>query len=105
MAVRVGCCGFPQGMKEYFGQFEVVEVQQTFYRPPSLTTAQRWRELAPPSFEFTPKAWQLITHPSSSPTYRRTPVTITPQKAGDYGFFRPTPEVRAAWEHNILSVQ
>jgi len=29
--VKVGCCGFPVGRQDYFSQFRVVEVQQTFY--------------------------------------------------------------------------
>jgi len=34
--VKVGCCGFPRGMKRYFSQFRLVEVQQTFYKPPKI---------------------------------------------------------------------
>lgn len=36
--VKVGCCGFLQGMARYFQEFRLVEVQQTFYRPPHLNT-------------------------------------------------------------------
>jgi len=62
MRVKVGCCGFPRGMKDYFSQFKLVEVQQTFYKMPKLDTALRWRQQAPPDFEFSLKSWQLITH-------------------------------------------
>ncbi len=74
----------------------VVEIQQTFYRLPRPQTAARWRAEAPSDFQFTLKAFQGITHPASSPTYRRSglPVPIP----DSYGFFRPTPEVQAAWE-------
>jgi len=58
-------------MKRYLSQYELVEAQQTFYKPPRLKTALRWRREAPPQFEFAVKAWQLITHPISSITYRR----------------------------------
>jgi uncharacterized protein YecE (DUF72 family) len=44
------------------------------------------------------KASQLITHPAASPTYRRSGLTIPPEAADHYGFFRPTDEVRQAWE-------
>jgi uncharacterized protein YecE (DUF72 family) len=56
----------------------VVEVQQTFYEPPADTTIRRWRARAPAAFEFTLKAWQLITHEPSSPTFRRLkrPLTV-----------------------------
>jgi len=75
-----------------------VEIQKTFYQPPKPETAQRWREEAPEDFEFTIKAWQLITHPPQSPTYRRTKVEIPPSKRENYGYFRPTEEVFYAWE-------
>ncbi|HIC91498.1 MAG TPA: DUF72 domain-containing protein, partial [Syntrophaceae bacterium] len=69
--IKVGCCGFPKAKGIYYQQFKVVEIQQTFYQIPRVSTVQKWREEAPPDFEFTLKAWQLITHPSQSPTYRR----------------------------------
>jgi uncharacterized protein YecE (DUF72 family) len=46
----------------YFRQFNVVDVQQTFYDPPSARILEVWRAEAPPEFEFTMKAWQVITH-------------------------------------------
>jgi uncharacterized protein YecE (DUF72 family) len=96
--VRIGCCGFAIGMKDYFRQFKLVEVQQTFYRMPRLETALRWREEAPTNFEFTLKAWQLITHPPTSPTYRKANLKIPSGAEEHYGFFRPTDEVWEAWE-------
>lgn len=98
MGVKVGCCGFPGGMGRYFRGFKLAEVQQTFYKPPHPETAARWRERAGPDFGFTIKAWQLITHPPSSPTYRRAGLSIPREKVGRYGFFRPTPEVLEAWQ-------
>jgi len=95
--VKVGCCGFPKGKKVYFSQFSLVEVQQTFYKPPSLETARKWRQEAPASFEFTLKAWQLITHPISSPTYQKAGVKITRDQANKYGFFKPSEQVFEAW--------
>ena len=96
--IKLGCCGFPIAKGKYYRQFKAVEIQKTFYQPPKLGTAQRWREEAPASFEFTLKAWQLITHPPQSPTYRRAMVEIPPSKKESYGYFRPTDEVFAAWE-------
>jgi uncharacterized protein YecE (DUF72 family) len=95
---RIGCCGFPGGRKGYFSQFQLVEVQQTFYKMPRLETAQRWRQEAPADFEFTLKAWQLITHPPASPTYRKADIKIPSGGEGHYGFFRPSDEVHQAWE-------
>jgi len=96
--VKVGCCGFPGGRKDYFSQFKLVEVQQTFYNMPKLETAQRWRQEAPADFEFTLKAWQLITHPPSSPTYRKAGIKVPSGAEEHYGFFRPSDEVHQAWE-------
>lgn len=95
--VRVGCCGFPGGRREYFSRFKLVEIQQTFYHPPQVDTARRWRREAPPDFEFTLKAWQLITHHPRSPTYQRTRLEIPEDEMDCYGLFRPTPQVREAW--------
>lgn len=95
--VWVGCCGFPVRREVYFAHLPVVEIQQTFYNPPQPRTAERWRQEAPPAFQFALKAWQLITHPPSSPTYRRLREPLAgPREA--YGFFQPTDEVWAAWE-------
>jgi len=96
--VKVGCCGFPKGMKYYFSQFKLVEVQQTFYKPPALNTVLKWWQEAPEDFEFAIKAWQLITHPASSPTYRKVGLKIPQTKAKHYGFFKPSDEVSEAWE-------
>jgi uncharacterized protein YecE (DUF72 family) len=95
--IKVGCCGFAKGRKDYFSHFELVEIQQTFYKPPKLETALRWRREAPSDFEFTIKAWQLITHIPSSPTYRKAGLEIPQGKESYYGFFRPTSEVMEAW--------
>ncbi len=96
--IKVGCCGFPVARKRYCREFEVVEIQKTFYQPPSLSTITRWKEEAPLGFEFTIKAWQLITHPPSSPTYRKLKESVTEEVKDLYGFFRPTPQVFSAWK-------
>ena len=98
MVVKVGCCGFPKARKQYFEAMGLVEVQKTFYKPPRLETAIRWRNEAPPDFEFTLKAWQLITHHAVSPTYRKAKIEVPPEERERYGFFRPTDEVFQAWE-------
>jgi uncharacterized protein YecE (DUF72 family) len=98
MDIQVGCCGFPKARKEYYKVFGVVEVQQTFYQPPALKTAQKWREEAPANFEFTLKAWQLITHEPKSPTYRRLKLHWPADKLARCGSFKATEEVAWAWE-------
>jgi uncharacterized protein YecE (DUF72 family) len=98
MAIKVGCCGFPIARGRYFEQFSTVEIQQTFYQLPMLSTAHKWREEAPEGFEFTVKAWQLITHEPTSPTYRRLGKGIPKDKRKNYGSFKPTDEVFDAFE-------
>jgi len=82
-----------------------VEIQQTFYQPPKAETARKWRAEAPEDFFFTIKAWQLITHEPTSPTYRRLKIKIAPGKEKNYGSFKPTDEVFAAWETTRLFAQ
>jgi uncharacterized protein YecE (DUF72 family) len=102
---KIGCCGFPGGMKKYYSQFRLVEVQQTFYKMPRLETAQRWRQEAPSDFEFTLKAWQLITHPPTSPTYHKADIKVPPGAEDRYGFFQPSDEVYEAWEETMRFAQ
>ena len=96
--VKTGCCGFRLAQSEYAARLGVVEVQQTFYQPPQIKTLERWRLDAPPDFEFTIKAWQLITHEARSPTYRRLKKELSESERAEAGSFRPTAIVREAWE-------
>src|SRR5215212_12270350 len=96
--VRVGCCGFRSSRESYYELLDSVEVQHTFYQPPQVATLKRWREEAPRGFEFAVKAWQLITHASSSPTRRRLKRQLTEEEKDGAGSFRPSGIVREAWE-------
>ncbi len=95
---KTGCCGFPLPKDDYARRFPVAEVQQTFYEPPMISTLQRWRTLVPSDFEFTLKAWQLITHTAKSPTYRRLKTKLTPSQLERCGSFQTSPVVLQAWE-------
>ena len=96
--LKIGCCGFPLPQAKYSGRFSVVEVQQTFYQPPRLATLARWRALVPEDFEFTMKAWQIITHTAKSPTYRRLKTKLSPAERDQCGSFQSSPIVQQAWE-------
>ncbi|MDF3067285.1 MAG: hypothetical protein K0R38_2886 [Polyangiaceae bacterium] len=104
-AVKVGLCGFTMAMAEYPRHFGLLEVQQSFYEPPAERVAQRWRDAMPPDFEFTVKAWQLITHESKSPTYRRLKRTLSERERADCGRFRDTPIVREAMSRTLAIVR
>ena len=101
MTMKLGMCGFTIGADAYFRQFPVLEVQHTFYDPPPLKTLEGWRARAPAEFEFTIKAWQVITHVGTSPTYRRLKRPFTDRECGEAGGFRVTPTVLAAWETTL----
>lgn len=96
--VRIGTCGFNGTKADYAQRFSCVEVQHTFYQPPQLATLQRWRNEVPTEFEFTIKAWQLITHAATSPTYKRLTKKLTDTERAEAGYFRPTPIVEEAWQ-------
>lgn len=97
-APLVGCCGWRESRAKYFEHFSTVELQDVFYEPPSIQLASKWRELAPPDFQFCIKAWQLITHTPASPTYRRLKSKVSVEERGELGSFRPTEQVWLAWE-------
>src|SRR5437763_13945153 len=98
MLVKTGCCGFRSARAEYMRRFPVVEVQHTFYDPPKPETLKGWREEAPADFEFTLKAWMLITHEARSPTYRRLRRELSAKEREECGSFRWTKMVREAWD-------
>jgi uncharacterized protein YecE (DUF72 family) len=49
-------------LRYYSEHFDTVEVNSTFYRPPSAVTTRRWAEHTPPGFEFSVKLYQKFTH-------------------------------------------
>lgn len=101
--MKLGMCGFTIGAAAYFKRFGVVEVQQTFYDPPPLRTIEKWRAQAPTEFEFTMKAWQVITHLGTSRTYRRLRRDFSPQERTEAGGFRLNDTTLAAWETTLAA--
>ncbi len=59
---------YPKGMKPadylsfYATKFDTVELDNTFYRTPALSTVQGWNAKTPPGFVFAAKIPQAITH-------------------------------------------
>jgi uncharacterized protein YecE (DUF72 family) len=94
----VGCCGWTEAQARYVVHFPTIELQTTFYQPPAISVAQRWKSQAPAGFRFCLKAWQLITHTPSSPTYRRLKSKISATERDSYGSFQATEQVWLAWE-------
>jgi uncharacterized protein YecE (DUF72 family) len=109
--IKVGTCGFGyykprEGWKERYvsrlqafsARLETLEVNRTFYSLPMLKTAERWRGEALEGFEFTVKAWQAITHPTDSPTWRKRKNRLTERQKKNFGYLRPNREILDAWE-------
>jgi uncharacterized protein YecE (DUF72 family) len=97
--IRVGCCGFATAQEIYYRTFSCVEINSSFYQLPRIETAARWRSSAPPDFEFTMKAWQVITHAADSPTYKRTRLDSRDREyCGHFGF---NPTIRWAWDETF----
>ncbi len=101
MTIKVGLCGFTMSALRYPQYFPVVEVQQTFYQPPAVGVIDRWRAQMPGSFEFTVKAWMLVTHLAKSPTYRRLRRPLTAREAAEAGAFRETEIVDEGWRVSL----
>lgn len=111
--IRIGTCGYgdyqPEpGWKEryknklqaYSYAFDACELNRTFYKLPMEKTAARWRAEARSEFEFTVKAWQAVTHPVSSPTWRKRKKNLSQQQAQEVGLLRPNGTVLEAWEQS-----
>jgi uncharacterized protein YecE (DUF72 family) len=47
----------------YAEHFDTVEVNSSFYGPPTAATARKWAERTPAGFEFALKLYQKFTHP------------------------------------------
>jgi len=59
---------YPKGMKSsdfltyYASKFKTVEIDSTYYGPPSATTVMGWRDKTPSDFIFAAKVPQTVTH-------------------------------------------
>ena len=79
----LGCCGwayedwvgpfYPPGtpagefLERYARVFRAVEVDASFYRPPSPAHVRRWAERTPAGFRFTLKVPRAVTHERGTP--------------------------------------
>ncbi|MGD8594502.1 MAG: DUF72 domain-containing protein [Gammaproteobacteria bacterium] len=97
----MGTCGFAEAQQRLFHDFTILEVQQTFYQLPRVSTAQRCRSTAPKDFIFALKAWQLITHKATSPIYRRLNEPLSEQALARCGDFKWDNVTQMAWERTI----
>lgn len=99
--LRVGLCGWQTSQSVYYQNFDLIEINSSFYKLPQPKTAQRWRDQAPADFMYTMKVHQVITHEPYSPTYAKGGLDIPGDEWKYYGSFRPSPQVHAAWMKSL----
>ena len=99
--IYVGTCGFCEAHGKYYRDFDAIEIQQTFYRVLQEKTLERWRKEAPEGFVFSIKAFQGVTHPANSPTWRRS--NVKPGKG--VGLLRPTSDVLHFWRITLKEAE
>ncbi|OAQ20120.1 DUF72 domain-containing protein [Thermosulfurimonas dismutans] len=77
MKVYIGTCGNKVGLKKYVELFDTLEINATFYNFPSETTLKNWEKVFKErkDFKLAFKAFQGLTHPLGSPTWRRAKLT------------------------------
>ncbi|MEF8879886.1 MAG: DUF72 domain-containing protein [Candidatus Thermoplasmatota archaeon] len=108
--IKIGTCGYGyfkpgKGWKDkyknklqaYTNSFRTGELNRTFYKLPMEKTAERWRREADNDFDFTMKAWQALTHPTSSPTWRNKKDKLTDAQKENFGYLKPNSEIVEAW--------
>ena len=99
--VKVGTCGFCEAHAKYYRDFDAVEIQQTFYRILQEKTLERWRREAPERFTFSIKAFQGVTHPPNSPTWRRSNV----KPGREVGLLRPNNKALHFWKLTVREAE
>ncbi|BAA81191.2 conserved hypothetical protein [Aeropyrum pernix K1] len=104
MRVVVGTCGFQKSRKMHYKLLDAVEVQQTFYDPPPRSRLDSWRSEAPEDFEFTVKAWMLVTHGYNPRLWRRLKRRVAGDRSA-YGGFKLTRENLWAWSVTLEAAE
>jgi uncharacterized protein YecE (DUF72 family) len=83
-------------LDDYARGFPAIELQSTFYKLPMVSTAQRWRKVAP-NLVFTLKAFQGVTHPADSPTWK-SKKELKGVDPAEVGLLRISKFTRGVWE-------
>lgn len=96
-------------LRFYAEQFPLVEVDSTYYFPPSERNAVLWIERTPPDFTFNVKAYSLLTnHPTKRDSlYKDLQDSLPAELAGKRNLYReqlPVAVVEEVWQrfHDAL---
>src|SRR5881397_2071958 len=90
-------------LKFYASQFPIVEVDSTYYFPPSERNSVLWLERTPPDFTFNIKAYSLLTgHPTRTESlYKDVREALPEEQAGKRNVYRdkvPDELVDEVWQ-------
>lgn len=89
-------------LRFYASQFDVVEVDSTYYYPPTFGNAGLWAERTPQDFRFDVKAFSLLTqHPTRRQAVWEDVADDLPDDGKDTVYLSalPEPAVERAFEH------
>lgn len=102
MQVRIGCCGLAGlSLSKYAELFDTIEINSTFYKLPKRETAESWLKSTEGKIVFCMKAFQGITHPIASPTWRRAGTQKPKSMVENYGHLKPTKENVESWKRTF----
>jgi uncharacterized protein YecE (DUF72 family) len=96
-------------LKFYASQFPLVEVDSTYYFPPSERNSVLWIERTPPTFTFNIKAYSLLTNHPTRPDslYKEIKQVIDPDLLAKRRLYRenlPDAAVEDVWERFRLAL-
>lgn len=98
----MGCCGLAgMSLSKYMELFDTIEINSTFYKLPRRETAERWFESINGKIVFCMKAFQGITHPIASPTWKRAGIQKLKSMVDNYGHLKPTKENAESWRRTL----
>ncbi|RCG26991.1 DUF72 domain-containing protein [Sphaerisporangium album] len=94
-------------LAHYASRFPLVEVDATYYSPPSARTVQAWAERTPPGFTFNIKAFSLLTgHPTPVRSlYKDLRERLGTPKASVYPKDVPPQVVEEVWDRFLGTIR
>ncbi len=116
--IHVGTCGYgdykpgkdwkeryDSKIQAYADRYSVLEINKTFYSLPMEKTAARWREEAGDELIISVKAWQAVSHPTSSPTWRKRTDKLSETQIEEFGNLAQNPSVEEAWRRTVSTAR
>lgn len=103
-----GCSSAEARLRYYASQFELVEVDSSYYAMPAPATAQLWAERTPEGFTMNVKAFRLFTGHQTTPSvlHRDIQHSLGPTPKRSYYYKDLAPELRdELWRRFIEALQ